>query len=132
MKYILKITLFILLFNFSNDVISQQNLNGVWKDSSGVQFKNCYLIIAQEDSIVNMIHYLEYNGIPMVEYGKGTFVNDSVVYEVTVSQAVPGWSTKGIHKLVISKDGKKLSGMFFDNKGNEGRIVFIKQFIKEK
>jgi len=130
-NYIQRIILlgFIAISNFT---IGQHNINGVWKDSSGVQFNNCYLIIAQEDSVVNMIHYLEYNEIPMVEYGKGTYLNDSVVYEVTVSQAVPGWSTKGIHKLVLSKDGNKLSGMFFDNKGNKGRIVFIKQFIKEE
>ena len=93
-----KIYFLIFTLYLSAQIEAQHNLNGVWKDVNDTAFKNCYLIIAQDKDSVFVNHYLEFNGTPMVEYGKGIIKKDSVMYNVNVSLAIPGWSTKGTHK----------------------------------
>lgn len=110
---------------------AQQNINGIWEDLNGTSFTNGKMIIAQDGEKVVITHYIEFNGTPMVEYGNGWFKGDSLVYNVKVSMAIPGWSTKGVHKLKLIDDGKKLSGMYFDAKGNQGPLVFVKKRPKE-
>jgi hypothetical protein len=105
------------------------NLNGIWADSNSTSFQNCYLIIAQEGEKINMSHYLEFNGTPMVEYGTGKYGNGKVYFEVKVSKAIPGWATTGKHFLMLSNDGKTLRGEYEDDKGNRGPLVF-KRILK--
>ncbi|MEY5041014.1 MAG: hypothetical protein RLZZ414_553 [Bacteroidota bacterium] len=125
-----KLFILILSLYFSINLNAQTNLNGIWKDVNSKNFKNCYLIIAQDKDSVFVNHYLEYKGTPMVEYGKGILKNDSLIYNVKVSLAVPGWSTAGQHRLKIIHD-KEISGMYFDNKGNSGEIKFTKYLPKK-
>lgn len=106
------------------------NLNGVWADSASNNFTNCTLVMAQHGDSIFVTHYLEFNGVPMVEYGKGIIFGDSVVYNVWVAQSIPGWSLQGIHKLSIQKDGTQLNGMYFDSKGNSGALIFNKKLPK--
>jgi hypothetical protein len=120
-----KIYILIFTLYLSAQIMAQHNLNGMWKDVNDTAFKNCYVIIAQDKDSVFVNHYLEFNGTPMVEYGKGIIKNDSVIYNVNVSLAIPGWSTKGIHKLKITNQNTLL-GMYFDNKGNSGKIEFTR------
>ncbi|MFN3404214.1 MAG: hypothetical protein ACK40G_08990 [Cytophagaceae bacterium] len=100
------------------------DINGLWADSNSASFNNCYVIFAQEGEDVNFSHYLEFNGVQMVEYGKGKIKGNSLEYNVSVSKAIPGWATSGTHILTLSEDKKTLRGIYKDSKGNSGPIVF--------
>lgn len=125
-----KLFILILSLYFSINLNAQTNLNGIWKDVNSKNFKNCYLIIAQDKDSVFVNHYLEYKGMPMVEYGRGILKNDSIIYYLKVPLPIPGWSTAGEHRLKIIHD-KEISGMYFDNKGYSGEIKFTK-FLPKK
>lgn len=101
-----------------------QDINGVWQDSTGASFKNCIAIFSVQNDSVFMSHYLEFNGIPFVESGAGIISGDTLNYQVTVTRQIPGWSTAGIHQLVLSADRKTLRGTYSDNVGNTGTLVF--------
>ncbi len=113
--------LFIGFFSKAQDKV---NLNGVWQDSSGVEFSNCYAVISQDGNKITINHYLEWKGQPFVESGKGMLNGRNVQYKVKVTQQIKGWATKGVHELILSEDGKTLRGSYKDNKGNSGPIVF--------
>jgi hypothetical protein len=119
--------LYILIFSlcFSINLNAQNNLNGIWKDVNSKKFKNCFLIIAQDKDSIFINHYIEYKGTPMVEYGRGVLKNDSIIYNVKVTLPIPGWSTAGQHHLKIINTNE-ISGMYFDNKGNSGKLKFTK------
>ncbi len=127
MKALYLLPLFALLSSCSMAQPLEQDLNGLWKDSTGNSFSDCHLIIAQKGDSVFMTHSLKFNGSPFVEYGSGVVKNDSVIYNVTISKGIEGWSTAGIHSLKLSTDGKTLRGKFEDNLGNVGGLVFKKQ-----
>jgi hypothetical protein len=114
-------------------VSAQQNIfsdiNGIWADANSAAFTNGYLIISQEGEKASMSHYLEFNGIPMVEYGVGTYLGGKVFFDVKVSKPIPGWALTGKHYLTISEDGKTLKGEYEDAKGNRGPLVF-KRILK--
>lgn len=103
-----------------------QEINGVWQDSCGTSFKNCIAIFAEKNDSIFMTHYIEFNGIPFVEYGAGIVKGDTLSYNVTVSKQIPGWSTAGVHQLILSNDKKTLRGNYSDNLGNKGAIIFKK------
>lgn len=111
-----------------------QNINGVWVDSAGSAFTNCTAIFSIEKDSVYFSHYIEFNGQPFVEHGKGIVIYKQkdnlfrILYNVTVTLPIPGWSTAGIHSLELSADGKTLRGTYSDNKGNKGPLVFKKKY----
>lgn len=108
-----------------------QNLNGVWADSSSSSFDNCYAVFALDGDSVFMTHYIEFNGKPFIEYGRGIKKGNEIIYSVKVTQQIPGWSTTaGLHTLMISKDGQTLRGSYKDNVGNTGPLVFKRLFPK--
>ena len=104
-------------------------INGVWLDSNSTAFTNGYAIISvDQQGNVFMTHYVEFNGVPMVEKGIGKLQNKTITYDVLVTKAIPGWSTQGMHQLTLSDDGQTLRGIYKDNKGNSGPLVFKKAF----
>tara|TARA_Y100000589_G_scaffold228213_1_gene215666 strand:+ start:277 stop:669 length:393 start_codon:yes stop_codon:yes gene_type:complete len=108
-----------------------QNFNGVWADSSNINFSNCTAIFSVKKDSVFMTHYLEYKGSPFVEHGAGIVEGNKIKYRVNVSVQVPGWTTtKGFHTLTISEDGKTLRGTYEDNSGNKGNLVFKRRYPK--
>jgi len=122
------VSLFI-LFSFSvifSNAQDKINLNGLWKDSCGTYFSNCYAIISQDGNTISFSHYLEFKGQSFVETGKGELVGRTVKYAVKVTLQINGWATEGVHELTLSEDGKTLRGNFTDNKGNSGFIVLKK------
>ncbi len=105
--------------------MAQTDLNGLWADStSSESFQHCFAVFAQKGDSVFVTHYLEFNGQPFVEYGKGVIKGNKVIYDVEVTLQIPGWATAGRHELVLSEDKKLLTGTFTDNKGNTGKLVF--------
>ena len=124
-----KLILIVVFLSFQTS--KAQDINGVWQDSSGSSFKNCYAIFAVKNDSVFYTHYLEYNDTPFVEYGIGKIKNNVLDYAVTVSLPIPGWSSAGIHHLVLSEDGLTLRGSYSDNLGNKGPIVFKRKFPKK-
>ncbi|MNJ05382.1 hypothetical protein D3C73_1666620 [compost metagenome] len=60
----------------------------------------------------------------MVEEGEGIINNHKVSYKVVVTRAIPGWALKGEHLLELSPDGSTLRGVFKDEQGNTGPLVF--------
>jgi hypothetical protein len=124
-----KIILFFILIFSSSISFSQTgnyDLNGLWADSNSAAFSNACIIFSQEGSDITFSHYLEFNGAPMVEHGKGKIKGNKVEYKVKVSKAIPGWAKVGFHSLVLSPDGKTLRGIYKDGKGNSGPLVFKK------
>jgi hypothetical protein len=84
------------------------------------------MIISQTGNKILVAHYLEFNGTPMVEEGKGKVSGRKASYKVKVTKAIPGWATSGEHFLELSPDGTALRGYYKDAKGNTGPIVFKK------
>ena len=128
----LKKTLFILtLFTAISSCTSKTdipvaNISGLWTDVNSSDFKNCYIIIAQDRNKIIMNHYLEFKGAGMVEYGIGKIKNNTVSYDVVVTKAIPGWATKGKHFLTLNKKRDTLRGTYQDEQGKHGTIVFAR------
>jgi hypothetical protein len=112
--------------NSDNKTIETNNISGLWMDSNSSNFKNCYVIFAQDGNKIVMNHYLEFKGVGMVEYGIGTIDKKVVSYDVVVTKSIPGWAKKGKHFLKLNEDGTVLSGIFKDEMGKSGSIVFKK------
>lgn len=98
------------------------SIDGLWADSTGSNFSDCYAVFAQEGNQIYMGHFLKFNEQPFFEKGIGTRVGDTLIYDVKVVQQIPGWSTAGHHELII-EDATTLRGSYKDNKGNSGPIV---------
>ena len=111
-------------FTIAQETKPNLDLNGLWADSNSTAFTNCYLIIAQEGEKISMSHFLEFNGVPMVESGIGTYSDRKAFFYVTVSKPIPGWATTGKHFLTLSADGNTLRGEYQDASGNRGPLVF--------
>ncbi len=99
------------------------NLNGVWRDSSGTSFANCYAIITQKGNKITFSHYIEFKGQSFVEFGQGYLKRRTIKYKVKVTKQIEGWATIGKHELTLSADGKTLRGFYHDGKGNTGPMV---------
>lgn len=126
-KTIAILTLFITLSScISKTETSSANISGLWADVNSGNFKNCYVIIAQDGNKIIMNHYLEFKGTKMVEYGIGEIKDTTVTYDVVVTKAIPGWATKGKHILILNKQGDTLRGNYEDEQGKSGPIVFAK------
>ena len=124
------LTSFLIVFQlgFTFSLFGQNNVNGLWEDAtSSSAFSHCTAIFAQDGDSIFVTHYLEFNGQPFVEYGSGTIQGDTLIYEVKVTQQIPGWATSGTHQLILSEDKKTLKGTYTDNKGNTGELVFKKK-----
>ena len=124
-----KICAIFLAMTFGVDLAWSQKstpFSGVWADSAGVQFKNQTAVFSVTSDQVMMTHYLEFNGQPFIEQGLGDRRGDTLDYVVQVTQTIPGWATEGKHKLVLDRDGKTLRGIYEDNKGNKGSLIFKK------
>ena len=126
-KTISILTLFIFLSSCTSKTESSTpNISGLWTDVNSGNFKNCYVIIAQDGNKIIMNHYLEFKGTKMVEYGIGEIKDTTVSYDVVVTKAIPGWATKGKHILTLNKQGDTLRGIYEDELGKNGPIVFAK------
>ena len=100
-------------------------VNGIWTDSNSTAFTHGYAIFAvDEHGKLAMTHYVEHNGVAMVEKGIGFCSHNTLNYDVIVTKAIPGWSMKGQHILTLSEDGNTLRGYYKDEKGNSGPLVF--------
>lgn len=111
-------------YSFSQNKQNEMNITGWWADSNSTNFTNGAMLISQLKNVVTIVHYVEFNGTSMVEEGKGTILKNKVQYKVIVSKSIPGWSVEGEHFLTLSNDGKTLRGIYKDNKGNVGPLVF--------
>jgi hypothetical protein len=121
------LTLFVLLTSCTSKTrIPVANISGLWTDVNSSNFKNCYVIIAQDGNKIIMNHYLEFKGVGMVEYGIGKIKDTTLSYDVVVTKAIPGWATKGKHFLTLNKKRDTLRGTYQDEQGKYGTIVFAK------
>lgn len=111
--------------NHEEDIRSEE-LSGLWADSNSTSFKNGYVIFSVEGNQVEMMHYLEFKGQPLVEKGRGRIIGRKLDYFVVVTRPIPGWAVTGEHFLTLSPDGKTLRGAYEDEKGNLGKLVFKK------
>lgn len=112
------------LFFASAGAAQAGDVNGLWADVAGPDFRNGALVLAQDGNEIHMAHYLEYKGTPMVEHGRGSFKDGKIVLKVKVSKPIPGWATTGIHTLQLSEDGNTLKGEYTDSHGNKGPLEF--------
>ncbi len=118
-------TLFVSLTIFTYS----QDFNGVWADSSNVNFSNCTAIFSVKKDSVFMTHYLEFKGHPFIEHGSGIVEGNKIKYKVDVTLQVPVWkASRGNHILTLSEDGTTLRGTYEDNLGNKGKLVFKRKY----
>lgn len=121
------LTLFVTLCSCTSKTdIPVANISGLWTDVNSSNFKNCYVIIAQDGNKIIMNHYLEFKGTGMVEYGIGKIKDTTLSYDVVVTKAIPGWAIKGKHFLTLNKKGDTLRGTYQDEQGKYGKIVFAR------
>ena len=126
-KTIVILTLFATLSSCNSKTeIPPANISGLWTDVNSSNFKNCYVLIAQDGNKIIMNHYLEFKGAGMVEYGIGKIKDTTVTYDVVVTKAIPGWAIKGKHFLNLNKRGDTLRGIYQDDQGKHGSITFAK------
>lgn len=126
-KTIIILSLFITLSSYTPKTNTPPaNISGLWTDVNSSNFKNCYVIIAQDGTKIIMNHYLEYKGTGMIEYGIGEIKDNTVSYDVVVTKAIPGWATKGKHILTLNAQRDTLRGTYQDEQGKYGPIVFAK------
>jgi hypothetical protein len=126
-RTIVILTIFIMLSSCTSKTVAlPANISGLWSDVNSGNFKNCYVIIAQDENKIIMNHYLEFKGTGMVEYGIGKIKDSIVTYDVIVTKPIPGWATKGKHFLTLNKQGDTLRGTYQDEQGKHGAIVFAK------
>ncbi|MCO4294125.1 hypothetical protein NF867_14775 [Solitalea sp. MAHUQ-68] len=111
---------------FTNPTSPTTNITGLWADSNSSNFKHCYAIFSQEGNKIKVAHYLEFKGTPMVEIGEGSITGNKIDYKVKVTKAIPGWALSGEHILELSTDGNTLRGIYKDEQGNSGPMVFKK------
>jgi len=120
--------LFFFTLSFYKEAFSQTKpnaVNGIWTDSNSTAFTHGYAIFSiDEQGKLAMTHYVEFNGVPMVEKGIGFYSHNTLNYDVVVTKPIPGWSPKGQHVLTLSEDGNTLRGYYKDEKGNTGPLVF--------
>lgn len=109
----------------ANSQVKPHAVNGIWADSNSTAFTNGYAIFSvDEQGKLAMTHYVEFNGVPMVEKGIGFYSHGTLNYDAIVTKAIPGWALKGQHVLTLSEDGNTLRGYYKDEKGNTGPLVF--------
>ena len=101
------------------------NVNGLWEDVNNANFSNGHMIVSQDDDVIYVTHYVEFKGTPLVEYGIGSRVGNTIEYKVKVTQPIPGWTTEGVHTLTISNDGSQLIG-YYTSDGDKGPLKFKK------
>jgi hypothetical protein len=101
-------------------------LSGLWRDSNTTVYKNSSIIFSVEGSNMEMLHYMEWEGKPFVEKGRGKIYGSKLDYFVVVTNPIPGWAMTGEHFLTISSDGRTLRGAFEDENGILGSLVFKK------
>ncbi len=97
--------------------IGAEELAGLWTDSNTKTFQHSAIIFSVEGSTIEMMHYLEWQGHPFVEKGRGRIYGRKLDYFVTVTRPIPGWSLTGEHFLTLSKDGRTLRGACEDENG---------------
>tara|TARA_R110002049_G_scaffold22979_4_gene81523 strand:- start:1918 stop:2328 length:411 start_codon:yes stop_codon:yes gene_type:complete len=103
----------------------QPSFNGVWSDSSNVNFSNCYAVFSTIEDSIHMGHYIEYKGQPFFETGSGIIKGDSIIYHVDVIHMIPEWGPDGgTHYLKLSADKNTLEGVFITDSGHKGPLVF--------
>jgi len=106
-----------------------ENVSGIWKTTEGGGGATTdYLLLAQSGNNVHAVQYFENNGNSYVWYGSGTFRGNTMECSVTYTKHLtPGITADGKIVGTFSADGKKLTGKWFNNYGNSGNFVYVKQ-----
>ena len=109
--------------------VAAENVSGIWKTTEGGGATTTdYLLLAQSGNNVHAIQYFELNGNPYIWYGSGTFQGNTLECSVTYTKnPTPGYTADGKIVGTLSADGKQLTGKWFNNYGNSGNYVYVKQ-----
>ena len=126
-------SLLVLMLGSAGFSQSSSNVGGVWSDCQGEAFSNCTAVFSQKDDSVFVTHYIEWNGHPMIEHGRGTRIGNVLTYHVWVTVQVPGWGAlEGDHYLTLSEDGNTMEGQYKSDEGNSGPLKFVRSFPKSE
>jgi len=117
--------LLILTTSFAYSQTDKIDINGVWADLDSPA-ENSTIVISELNGKVIFVHYMEWKGQKFVEAGIGKRNGNTIEYKVEVTSRIEGWATAGIHKLILSEDGKTLKGTYKDNLKREGPIGFVR------
>ena len=118
----------LVIFCAASIAVAAENISGIWVTEGGDGSTNTYLLLAQSGNTVHAVQYFENNGNSYVEYGSGTFRGNTMECSVTYTKnPTPGITADGKIVGTFSADGKKLTGKWFNNYGNSGNFVYVKQ-----
>lgn len=76
-------------------IVPMASFNGIWDDSTNINFKNCYAVYSEIGDSIHMGHYIEFKGQPFFESGSGIIKGDSIIYHVDVIHMIPEWGPGG-------------------------------------
>lgn len=106
-----------------------QNISGIWVAmEDNPEVSNLQVIYSQIGTKVNAVAYFEYKGVPCVWHGNGTVSGNKAKYSVNYSKHYPGWNgADGKHVMTISTDGKTMTGNWYNQNGDSGRMTYSKK-----
>ena len=118
--------LFVIIVLIGTTAFAQQNIGGVWRETSTKDIKNSIVIISQDGNDLTLCSSWEYRGSQIVWHGNGKIDGRKVVYQIKHTKNPDGWGVEGTHELELSSNGKSLSGKWKNSKGETGSLKFEK------
>jgi hypothetical protein len=107
-------------------VNAQQNIGGVWRETSASEIKNSIVVVSQSGTDLTLCSSWEYRGTQIVWQGRGSINGGQVTYKIKHTLYPAGWGVEGTHKLELSSDGRSMSGTWTNTKGESGPLKFEK------
>jgi len=127
MKRILTVMMFLtVLLCTAGYVRAEQNIGGVWRETSTGDIKNSIVIVSQSGTALTVVSSWEYRGGQILWQGSGSISGRKVVYQIRHTMYPPGWGVEGTHKLDVSADGRSMTGVWTNAKGESGPLKFEK------
>ena len=118
-------------FNFSTIVLAD-DVNGLWTKTTSADADNI-TIFYNENNNLKAIGYSEIQGQKTVWYAEGKIEGKRLqcFYHHSQDALPPGWESEGIMKLILSDDGKVISGTATSKSGKWSGKIEFKRIVLE-
>ena len=118
----------VLFFLFGVSIVyAGENISGIWDEqNSNPEVTHITNIITQFGNKIVVSAYYEWRGAHNVWSGSGTINGNKVEFTVNYSKKTQ-FQYDGKKVFTLSADGKTLTGNWYDNKGNSGPNIMVKQ-----
>jgi hypothetical protein len=100
-------------------------ISGLWKEASTPKHENSFVVFSQDAGLLFVTCYWEFEGTPIGWHGEGSAWGNQVEYAYKSTKIRPGWDPVEKHELTLSADGKTLTGIWKNTRGESGPLKFI-------